>query len=120
MAGALSVVLVLVTLSAGESPHVSFSNAENAADCAAKGERLGAILTGAGYRIGAQACVETEARFAPYDHGASVFPHAYRVTVPAQGAASVEPLDRIGDCTTAPEADPAVWCALSAQAPLGG
>lgn len=120
MAGALSVVLVLVTLSAGEPPHVSFSTAEDAADCAAKGERLGAILTGAGYRIGAQACVETEARFAPYDHGASVFPHAYRVTVPATGAAAVAPLDRIGDCTAAPEADPAVWCALSAQAPLDG
>ena len=54
VAGALSVVLVLVTLSAGEPPHVSFSTAEDAADCAAKGIVLAtdARGLGAGFALG--------------------------------------------------------------------
>lgn len=113
----LSTVLIVVTLGHADAPHVSFSSAPDAPACAAKAEAVTGLLAGAGYRIGAQRCIQTDLAFAPYDHAATAYPHAYRLTLPADAAqgGTVEPLGRLSDCTAAPEADPAVWCVVSAQ-----
>lgn len=113
----LSTVLIIITLGHADAPHVSFSATESVEACAAKAEAITGVLKGAGYRIGAERCVETDLPLAAYDHAAKDFPHPYRITLPAdvtQGG-MIEPLDNLADCTAATDRNPAVWCAVSAQ-----
>ena len=112
----LSTVLILVTLGHADAPHVAFSPAPDMAACADKAQSLGAVLKGAGYRIAADRCVQTDLAFAPYQHAATAYPHAWRLTIPADAAtpATVEPLAALSDCTPV-DADPQVICAVSAQ-----
>ena len=114
----ISTVLILVTLGHADAPHVAFSTAPDMAACAEKARSLGAVLTGAGYRIAADRCLQTDLVFAPYQHAATAYPHAYRLTFPADPALAptVEPLAKLSACTSAPDADPQVICAVSAQA----
>lgn len=116
----LSTVLIVVTLGHADAPHVAFTRADDMEACATRAEVLTGVLRDAGYRIGAQRCIETELGFAPYDHGATAYPHAYRLTVPADPAAlaTIEPLADLSACTPDEDADPAVWCAVSAQGTL--
>lgn len=113
----LSTILILVTLGHADAPHVAFSTAPDMATCAETALSLGAVLTGAGYRIGADRCVQTAQRFSAYDHSAKAFPHAYRLTLPADPArpATIEPVAALADCTPSDGTDPAVICAVSAQ-----
>lgn len=113
----LSTVLILVTLGHADAPHVAFSTAPDMAACEEKAAALTGVLAGAGYRIAAQRCVQTDLAFAPYDHGATDFPASYRLSLPADAAqgAAIEPLAKLADCTPDPDGNPAVWCAVSAQ-----
>ena len=124
----LSTLLVVVTLGHADAPHVAFTPTDNPAACAARAEVIGGVLRDAGYRIAVQSCVETDLRVTPYDHRATAYPHAWRLTVPAAidgatpPALQIEPLDSLSDCTPDEIPDetgaPAIWCAVSAQAPV--
>ena len=113
----LSTVLILVTLGHADAPHVAFSTTPDMPACEGKATALTGVLTGAGYRIAARRCIQTDLAFARYDHGATEFPVSYRLTLPADAAqgATIEPLAALADCTANPDGDPAVWCAVSAQ-----
>ncbi|MDM7256159.1 MAG: hypothetical protein P3W90_005710 [Paracoccus sp. (in: a-proteobacteria)] len=104
----LETVLVVLTLADPGPPHVSFSMTESAQDCAARAEVVTQILTGAGYTILAQGCVETGLRISPYDHKARAFPYPWRVTL--ADSIQIEPSQ---DCT--PDDAEKVVCAMSSQ-----
>ncbi|WP_134725622.1 hypothetical protein [Paracoccus luteus] len=113
----LSTVLIVLTLGHADGPHLAVTPADDAAACAAKAGAVTAVLEQSGYPVAAARCVETDQRFTPYRHGAGAPApvNAFRVTLPAAGGAKAEPLAALSDCTAAPDADPAVFCALSAQ-----
>lgn len=111
----LATVLIIVTLGHADAPHVSFSQAENLEACEAKAEALTSVLERANYQVGATRCVQTELTLSPYDRAAKEFPHAFRISLPNDASATIEQLDSLSECTAAPDADPAVFCAVSAQ-----
>src|SRR5699024_6517472 len=85
-AAMLATVLVIVTLCHTDAPHVSFSATADAGECATKSETVTGMLAGAGYQIAAARCIETDLRFAPYDHAATEMDAAYLITLPAEPA----------------------------------
>lgn len=111
----LKTVLVILTLGEGGATHLSLTAADGAQDCAARGERLAGVLTQAGYQVIGQSCTETALTFTPYVPGAEAgaFVNRWRVTL--SDPARIEPLVADAACTPAPDADPAVFCAVSAQ-----
>lgn len=114
----LKPVLVVLTLApGGGTTHLALSSPEDAAACAARAEAVRGVLEGAGVEVIATRCAETDLSFTAYAHGEAQGPHVHpwRVTLPASGAV-IEPLDATDGCVPAPEATPAVHCALSAQA----
>lgn len=113
----LATVLIVVTLGHADAPHLAVTPADDAAACAAKAGAVTAVLDKAGFAVAAARCVQTDQRFSAYRHGpdAPAPIHPFRVTLPARGGATVEALARLSDCDAAPDADPAVFCAVSAQ-----
>lgn len=113
----LSTVLIVLTLGHADAPHLAVTPADDAAACATKAGSVSAVLEQAGFPVAAAHCVQTDQRFTPYRHGpdAPAPVNAFRVTLPAAGGVTVEPLAGLSDCTAAPDVDPAVFCALSAQ-----
>ncbi|HRO14395.1 MAG TPA: hypothetical protein PLL33_05010 [Paracoccus sp. (in: a-proteobacteria)] len=111
----LKTVLVILTLGEGGATHLSLSAAEDARDCAARGERLAGVLTQAGYQVLGQGCAQTGLEVTPYVPGADAqaFVNRWRVTL--SDPAMIEPLAPDAACMPAPDADPAVFCAVSAQ-----
>lgn len=116
----LHTLLIVLTLGHADGPHLAITEAGDMAACAARAEAVTAVLTDAGYPVAAHRCFQTEQRFTPYSHGpdAPAPTHAYRVTLPAEGGALIEPVATLSGCTPAPEAVPPVFCALSTQTPL--
>lgn len=114
----LKPVLVVLTLApGGGATHLALSSPEDAAACAARAEVVRGVLEGSGVKVIATRCAETDLSFTAYAHGDVQSPHVHpwRVTLPASGAV-IEPLGATESCVPAPEATPAVHCALSAQA----
>ncbi len=111
----LQTVLIVLTLGHADGTHLSLTQADNPAACEQKSQALGKILTDAGYTIGAGRCVPENLRFTPYQPGAHDMANRFRVTLPLAGGATVEALGPDETCTPAPDADPAVFCARSAQ-----
>lgn len=114
----LKPVLVVLTLAPGSgATHLALTSPRDAQDCAARSQAVAQVLEDAGLRVLAARCGETDLDFTPYAHGADSGPpvHPWRVTLPEVGVL-IEPLAQGEDCTPAPDAAPAVHCALSAQA----
>ena len=110
----LQTVLIVLTLGHADGAHLSLTRADDAAACAQKSEGLAKILSDAGYTVGARRCIETDLRFTPYQPGATEMPHRFKVTLPQTGA-EVQALASGDDCTAAPDGQPQVVCAVSAQ-----
>lgn len=113
----LKPVLVVLTLApGGEATHLALTSAETAQECAAKSQAVRQVLQDAGVKVIEARCAETDLAFTPYGHGGKgPHVHPWRVTLPATGAL-IEPLPAAETCAPAPDATPAVHCALSAQA----
>lgn len=113
------IALLLLTLAGDGSPRLALTAAEDLVECEASAAGVRMILTGAGYDILALRCGETPLTLSPFRHGATPEEetYRYRVTLPAGGGYTVTPLAQGDDCTPAPQADPAVYCARSSQHP---
>lgn len=114
----LKPVLVVLTLAqGGGATHLALTSADSPDECLAKAEVVSQVLEGAGLTVIAARCGETERTFTPYAHSAQsgAHIHPWRVTLPETGVI-LEPLGTGEDCRAAPDAAPAVHCALSAQA----
>lgn len=113
----LKPVLIVLTLAqGGDATHLALSSPVDAGDCAARARSVQQVLEEAGVLVIAARCAETDLGFTPYGHGDAARPrvHRWRVTLPETGAA-LEPLTAADSCVPAPDATPAVHCALSAQ-----
>lgn len=111
-----SVLVVLTLAPGGEATHLALTSAESAQECAAKSRAVRQVLLDAGVQVIDTRCAETDVAFTPYGHGnKGPHVHPWRVTLPETGAL-IEPLSAAEACVPAPDATPAVHCALSAQA----
>lgn len=112
-----SVLVVLTLAQGGGATHLALTSAEDAAGCATKSGVVRKVLEDAGMTVIDARCGETYLNFTPYGHGASAegHVHPWRVTLPASGGVTIEPLTAAETCVPAPDASPAVHCAMSAQ-----
>lgn len=116
----LQTTLLVLTLTSGGELRVTLSPAADMVECEANRDAVVTILTDAGRPPIAALCGETGLRLTPFVHGTPEKDeiHRYRVGLPSAGGFTVVPLAGGESCTPAPEADPAVHCARSAQAVL--
>lgn len=116
----LETALLLLTLTAEGDLRVNLTPAADAAECETDRETVVGILTGAGQAPLAARCGQTGLRLTPFSHGTGPDDeiHRYRVELPSAGGYRLTPLTEAQTCTPAEEAEPAVYCARSAQAVL--
>lgn len=116
----LKTTLLILTMIPGEAPRVTLSAYDSAEECEAARDVVSQILTEAGQEPQAALCGETGLRVTPYVHGAPrrAEVNHYRIELPAEGGFTVAALQEGEVCEDAHEADPAVWCAVSAQHPI--
>lgn len=112
-------VLIVLTAASPGQPHLAVTPAQDAADCADKADLIRQVLTVGGYHIVALDCGQTAVQMTPYRHGhdPDQVIHAYRVTLPGKDRPQdlvITPLNG-QPCQPAPDAVPAVYCALSQQ-----
>lgn len=113
----LKPVLVVLTLAqGGGTTQLALTSPENAQDCAARAQVVRQVLEDAGRQVIAARCGETDVEFSAYGHGekGGSHVHPWRVSLPETGA-TIEPLAEGEACVPAPDASPAVHCAMSAQ-----
>lgn len=116
----LKTTLLMLTVMAGDDLRVTLSPAADEIECEANRDAVVTILGNAGRAPLAALCGATELRLTPFVHGTppEAEVHRYRVELPLAGGFRVTPLGGEERCTAAPEADPAVYCARSAQSVL--
>ncbi|RKF14596.1 hypothetical protein D6850_06820 [Roseovarius spongiae] len=115
----LKTALLILTLGPDGATHMALSEADSLADCVAKAESVGAILTGAGYDIQAMRCGQTDLALTPYQHGRDADDMQWRYRVVVKGASledgfTARPVAP-GVCRA--NGDENVFCAVSAQGP---
>ncbi|SEI12905.1 hypothetical protein [Paracoccus alkenifer] len=112
----LKPVLVVLTLAQGGGTHLALTSAEDTQECLAKADVVAQVLEGAGLQVIEARCGETALNFTPYGHsdksGSHI--HPWRVIL-TETDVTIEPLAPGETCDPAPDAMPAVHCALSAQ-----
>ncbi|QRZ14231.1 hypothetical protein JWJ88_12075 (plasmid) [Paracoccus methylovorus] len=113
----LETILLMLTLMPGGDVRVTFSHSADADECEAYREVVSGILEEAGNPPLVALCGETDLRVTPFVHGTRPEDevHRYRVELPSAGGYQVTPLPAGTACTPAPQANPAVYCARSAQ-----
>ena len=113
----LETTLLVLTLTTSGDVRVTLSYAEDVSECAASRDAVVGILTDAGQPPLVALCGATDLKVTEFIHGTP--PEAevnrYRVELPAVGGFTVTPLAADTACAPASEADPAVYCAVSAQ-----
>lgn len=112
----LKSTLLILTLMADDGTRLTLSVYDSSEECEGARDVVMQVLTDAGQEPVVAMCGETDLRVTPYVHGAPrrAEVNRYRVELPAEGGFAVTPLTD-EDCADAPDADPAVYCTLSAQ-----
>ena len=112
----LKTTLLILTLMSDGGTRVTLSAYDSPQECEAARDVVTQVLTAAQTEPLVALCGETELRVTPYIHGAPrrAEVHRYRVELPAEGGFAVTPLTD-EPCEDDEDADPAVWCTLSAQ-----
>ncbi|MDO5622347.1 MAG: hypothetical protein Q4G24_12845 [Paracoccus sp. (in: a-proteobacteria)] len=111
----LKPALVILTLMGDGGTRITLSAADSPEECEARREVLTQVLTHAGQAPLLAICGETALRLSPFVHGVPEQAEVNRYRLTMQGGGFiVEPL---GDapCLDARDAEPAIWCARSAQ-----
>lgn len=116
----LKTTLLMLTVMAGGDLRVTLSPAADEVECEANRDAVVTILAEAGRPPLAALCGASDLRLTPFVHGTppEAEIHRYRVELPAAGGFRITPLTGDESCTAAPQADPAVHCARSAQTVL--
>lgn len=116
----LKTTLLMLTVMAGGDLRVTLSPAADEVECEANRDAVVTILADAGRAPLAALCGASDLRLTPFVHGTppEAEVHRYRVELPLAGGFSVTPLLGDAPCTAAPKAEPAVYCARSAQTVL--
>lgn len=116
----LETALLMLTLTADGELRVTLSPAADAAECEIDRETVVGILTDAGQPPLVALCGQTALRLTPFVHGAGPAEetHRYRVELPSAGGYAITPLAEGEACTAREHAEPAIYCARSAQAVL--
>lgn len=116
----LGVLMIVMTLLDGGSLSAAFVNTASLDECERRAEGVRAILSGQNVVIKELVCRGSEARFAPFSHGAAGGDaHKYVVTFDTQRAwvapqAEDAPCDGAAAATTQPPAT-VRYCATSTQ-----
>lgn len=115
----LKTALLVLTLTDAGATRVTLSQTDTLADCEAGRDAVTAILGGAGVEVLAALCGESALRVTPFEHGVPPEQevHRYRVEIVGEDFV-VTPLAEAEACAPAPDAEPAVHCAVSAQTPV--
>ncbi len=116
----LKTALLVLTLTDAGATRVTLSEADTLADCEAGRDAVTAILGGAGVEVLAALCGgESTLRVTPFAHGVPPEQEVHRYRVEISGTRFVvTPLAEAEACAPAPDAEPAVHCAVSAQTPV--
>ncbi|MDO5705130.1 MAG: hypothetical protein Q4G49_08675 [Paracoccus sp. (in: a-proteobacteria)] len=112
----LKSTLLILTLMADDGTRLTLSTYDSPDECEGAREVVTQVLTDAGQEPVVTMCGKTGLRLTPYIHGAPrrAEVNRYRVELPADGGFTVIPLTD-ETCEDAPDADPVVYCTLSAQ-----
>lgn len=112
--------LLILTLTGDGGVLVTLSDSETLEDCDASRDVVTQILTEGGVTVVKAMCGQTDLRLTPFQHGMTPEQEKYRYRVEITGDVfTVAPLRPNDDCTSAPDAVPAVYCARSAQSVIG-
>jgi hypothetical protein len=116
----LGISLLVLVLADDGRVHVTLSETESQADCEMSRTMVTDILQQAEINVITAMCGPTITRLTPFEHGRTPeeMVHRYRVTVAGQGDYQVEALPGDETCVAAQSASPAIYCAVSAQAPI--
>ncbi|MDO5612707.1 MAG: hypothetical protein Q4G14_05620 [Paracoccus sp. (in: a-proteobacteria)] len=113
--------LLILTLMADDGTRITMSSYDSPDACEGAREVVTQVLADAGQEMLVAMCGETDVRVTPYVHGAPrrAEVNRFRVELPQTGGFTVTPLTD-EPCEDAPDADPAVYCTLSAQRVIAG
>ncbi|WP_289041047.1 hypothetical protein [uncultured Aliiroseovarius sp.] len=115
----LKTTLVILTLGYGGTTHLAVSEAETQEDCLAKAEVLDQILTGAGAKITALRCGQTDLRLTPYNHSYAEGELRWHYHIKLHGTEREDGFTMTPTAAGRCSADGAdEFCTISAQAPV--
>ena len=114
----IKIALLVLTLTVEGDVRLTLTETASPADCSEARETVADILTGAGIKVIAAICGETELRLTPFEHGAGPEDevHRFRVELPPNGGYTITPLSAEESC----DAAPAVFCTRSSQMVMPG
>ncbi len=115
----IATALLILTLTDAGATRVTLSEMPSPEDCAASRSAVTGVLDSAGIPVLAALCGESALRLTPFLHGTPPEEEVHRYRVELAGAGfAVTPLADGETCAPAPDAEPAVHCAVSAQVPV--